>query len=163
MRQHRVVAIIAISAAVLVLGVDDSSSEAKRVPLDRKVAESDFIGIVRVLETEPLEEPTEADARWPYQQFARAEILRSLKGPQPGKVLGLEFDNGLTCPNATYIAGAEYFVFWRGIAPQRYATYNFYYGQFPIENDRVMGWDDNWSSPPTVSAVVDEIQRLLVP
>jgi hypothetical protein len=95
--------------------------------------------------------------------LARTEVLRSLKGPQPGSVIELEFDNGLTCPNAIYIAETEYLVFWREIAPKRYATYNFYYGKFSIEDDRVIGWEGNWDSPPTVSAVVAEIEKLLGP
>jgi hypothetical protein len=160
---HRIVLVIAAAAALLALAIDTVSAKAIPVPLDQKVAESDFVGIVRILDIEPLLQPTEREARRPYRQLARVEILRSLKGPQAGSVVDLEFDNGLACPNATYVTATEYLVFWRAIDSQRYATHNFYYGRFPIDDGRVTGWGDNWKNPPEVPTVIAEIEALLEP
>lgn len=152
--------VIAAAIAVLTLGVGQVSSRALRVALDSKVTESDFIGVVRILEIRPLEEPTDRDAGRPYQQLARAEILQSMKGPLAGTIVELEFDNGLVCPNATYSTETDYLVFWRAIGTDRYATYNFYHGKFLLDDGRVVGWEGEWEHPPTLEAVASEIQRL---
>ncbi len=130
---------------------------AKSAPLflPDAVEEADIIAHIRVLENTDLSPPRPRHRRnedgsvtvegrffhsEEYQRTATVIVVPGIKGGQKGQPLLIGHSNGLTCPNVFYETGGEYLVFLKKIDknPGEYATMNYYAGQFPIKDGKVL-------------------------
>ncbi|HEY0074958.1 MAG TPA: hypothetical protein VGB77_12715 [Abditibacteriaceae bacterium] len=142
----------AIVAAALLFSFRQAFAKAALVPLPEKIAQSDLIARVEVLSISKNEPKSR------YQSIAKIKIIQTIKGESNGKILNLEFDNGLGCPNVLYAKGEDCLIFAALLKNGHYHTYNTYYGKFEIKKDKIAWWENSGKDGTPWNEVVAQIK-----
>ena len=109
--------------------------------LEKALKEADIIAHIRITsDVQIIPYTPKLDPR-EYRRIATATVLTSFKGCKAGDTLKLNHTNGFGCPNVIYRTECEYIVFLRKSSDEgRFDTMNLYAGQFPIQDDMVLGF-----------------------
>ena len=112
----------------------DAHARYVEAPLAEKVSRTSVIAVVRI--TDILEQKPPGR----YARSAHAEVILPLKGASTAERLTVDFDTGLSCPNALYSEGATYLVFLSKQKSGRLDTFNYEYGKYLVESEVVRRW-----------------------
>jgi hypothetical protein len=95
-----------------------------------------------------------------YKRTSRAEVITPVKGCKENEVVNIDHDTGYVCPNVSYSANEEVFVFAEKNANGHYETMHTYCGRFNVKDGKVLSFnlfDDTDTKQTTVDISLEEL------
>jgi hypothetical protein len=135
--------------------------KAAYISLAKKCKACDLIAVVEITETHA----TSVFLTNPWPAVAEAKIVETVKGEIKQGTIQIDYNKWWSCPGVRYSAGEKCLVFATRLTNGHFATYNYYYGKFPVTNDRVFAWysetNKNFRQEPmNLETVKKEIRAL---